>query len=372
MLFRSYSVLKQKTFLFNVEVEGNNIYSKTSAAKTSHNSFNVRDIALAFPIARSLGIGISVTPMSSVGYRIEMRDTDPFFLANNMDVLYNYTGEGNVTQAKLGFGILLTKRLSVGADMVYYHGRISRYFNTDITSLLSNETFVNTHGTARESISRLGANIGLQYDLIQSDKRVLTFGATYRPRTNLKPTTSRSIYSTSITSDKITDTTSKENFSLPNTFTFGLSYQSVRLSLGLDYSMEQWNNVNTNDPMNGIEFKNNQYIKFGVQYIPNPMDVRHVLNRWSYRLGFRYNDYYMRINGHNVRDKAITLGVGIPIKVQGLSAVNVGVEFGQRGRTADGAMGTRQFRMIRENYIKLSIGLSLFGEDDWFKRFKYQ
>ena len=30
------------------------------------------------------------------------------------------------------------------------------------------------------------------------------------------------------------------------------------------------------------------------------------------------------------------------------------------------------FRMIRENYIKLSIGLSLFGEDDWFKRFKYQ
>ena len=88
----------------------------------------------------------------------------------------------------------------------------------------------------------------MQYDLIQSDKRVLTFGATYRPRTNLKPTTSRSIYSTSITSDKITDTTSKENFSLPNTFTFGLSYQSVRLSLGLDYSMEQWNNVNTNDP----------------------------------------------------------------------------------------------------------------------------
>ena len=30
------------------------------------------------------------------------------------------------------------------------------------------------------------------------------------------------------------------------------------------------------------------------------------------------------------------------------------------------------FGMIRENYIKLSIGLSLFGEDDWFKRFKYQ
>lgn len=49
----SYSILKQKTFLFNVEIEGNNTYSKTSAAKTSHNSFNVRDIALAFPDRKS-------------------------------------------------------------------------------------------------------------------------------------------------------------------------------------------------------------------------------------------------------------------------------------------------------------------------------
>ena len=355
----SYSILKQKRSCSTSKSEGNNTYSKTSAAKTSHNSFNVRDIALAFPIARSLGIGISVTPMSSVGYRIEMRDTDPFFLANNMDVLYNYTGEGNVTQAKSGIRHP-ADQTSVGRRR---HGLLPR---AHLAVFQHRHHFAAVQRNLRQRPRNragihfaAGANIGLQYDLIQSDKRVLTFGATYRPRTNLKPTTSRSIYSTSITSDKITDTTSKENFSLPNTFTFGLSYQSVRLSLGLDYSMEQWNNVNTNDPMNGIEFKNNQYIKFGVQYIPNPMDVRHVLNRWSYRLGFRYNDYYMRINGHNVRDKAITLGVGIPIKVQGLSAVNVGVEFGQRGRTADGAMGTRQFRMIRENYIKLSIGLRL-------------
>lgn len=45
---------------------------------------------------------------------------------------------------------------------------------------------------------------------------------------------------------------------------------------------------------------------------------------------------------------------------------------GMPGTTATGMIGTRQFRMVRENYIKVSIGLSLFGEDDWFKRFKYQ
>ena len=98
------------------------------------------------------------------------------------------------------------------------------------------------------------------------------------------------------------------------------------------------------------------------------------MNRWSYRLGFRFGDYYMRINEHNIYDKAITAGVGIPLRsaFMGTSAINVGVEFGWRGRTQDGMIGTRQFRMVQEKYFKISVGLSLFGEDDWFKRFKYQ
>ena len=41
----SQSCSERKTFLFNVGIEGNNTYSKTAEAKTSHNSFNVRDIA---------------------------------------------------------------------------------------------------------------------------------------------------------------------------------------------------------------------------------------------------------------------------------------------------------------------------------------
>lgn len=51
----SYSLLGRKTFLFNVGIEGNNTYSKTAEAKTSHNSFNVRDIALAMPLGRGVG-----------------------------------------------------------------------------------------------------------------------------------------------------------------------------------------------------------------------------------------------------------------------------------------------------------------------------
>ena len=82
----------------------------------------------------------------------------------------------------------------------------------------------------------------------------------------------------------------------------------------------------------------------------------------------------MRINDRNISDKAITLGLGIPIRaaVMGTSAINIGFEYGWRGRSESGVIGTRTFNMLREKYVKLSIGFSLFGEDDWFKRFKYQ
>lgn len=371
----SYSILRQKTFLFNVEMEGMNTYSKTSAAKTSHNSINVRDLSLAFPLARGVGIGFSMTPYSSVGYRVDMDETDPFFLANNMNVIYSYVGEGNIVQSKLGLGVQITKRLSLGADLIYYHGRLTNFFNTTVTSILSSETYNSVEGTARKQVSKFGSNFGLQYDILLNEKRILTFGAVYQPKVDLRMNTTRVIYSTNIGSAAVVDTTGKENFYLPHMYTVGLSFQSMRLGMSVDYSSQLWSSTrNVDDVLNSIEFKNSQYFKVGLQYTPNPGDARHVLNRWSYRLGFRFNDYYMKINEHNIRNKAVTAGIGIPLRsaFMGTSAINVGVEFGWRGRTEDGMIGTRQFRMVQEKYFKISVGLSLFGEDDWFKRFKYQ
>ena len=263
----------------------------------------------------------------------------------------------------------------MGADLIYFHGRLTNFFNTTISSILATETFNSVEGTARKQISKLASNFGLQYDILLNEKRILTFGATYQPDVNLRPNMTRVIYSTNIGSAAVVDSVGKENFYLPHMYNLGLSFQSMRFSASVDYSSQLWSGSrNVDDVLNSIEFKNSQYFKVGFQYTPNPGDARRVLNRWSYRLGFRFGDYYMKINEHNIYDKAITAGVGIPLRsaFMGTSAINVGVEFGWRGRTQDGMIGTRQFRMVQEKYFKISVGLSLFGEDDWFKRFKYQ
>ena len=368
----SYSLLGRKTFLFNVGIEGNNTYSKTAEAKTSHNSFNVRDIALAMPLGRGVGLGVSVTPLSSVGYRVQMEDTDPLLLANDKYVVYNYLGEGTVTQAKLGLGVQVTKHLALGADLIYYHGRTTRSFSTTVTSLMTSTQYSNAVGRSSETISRIGMNFGPQYDILRNDKRILTFGATYRPKLNLKPENERIVYTSGIESDTVSYSNRKQSFNLPGMLRAGLFYQTHKLGVGFDYSMEQWNGINPPDSQDDVVFKNNQYYRVGVEYTPNAIDIRRFLNRWTYRFGVYYNDYYMRINGHKINDVGLSVGVGIPIKMQGFSSVNLGLTWGCRGTTATGMIGTRQFRMVRENYIKVSIGLSLFGEDDWFKRFKYQ
>lgn len=63
----SFSSIRRKSALFNVGLEGQNFYLKSSGKKSSFNTFNVRDVAFAIPLAEKLGMGISVTPLSSVG-----------------------------------------------------------------------------------------------------------------------------------------------------------------------------------------------------------------------------------------------------------------------------------------------------------------
>ena len=74
-----YSATMQNSFLFNIGVEGNflqNVQKQYDAAgnythdaKNGKNSVNIHEIAVQFPLAKRLGMGISLMPYSSVGYK---------------------------------------------------------------------------------------------------------------------------------------------------------------------------------------------------------------------------------------------------------------------------------------------------------------
>jgi hypothetical protein len=98
--------------------------------------------------------------------------------------------------------------------------------------------------------------------------------------------------------------------------------------------------------------------------------VRNYFNRISYRVGFRYSNYYQAYNDHAVPQYAVTAGMCFPLKFMGTSTIDLSLEYGLRGSHAL-MNSSPKIGMIRQDYFKLGVGFSLFGEDYWFVRPKY-
>ena len=92
----------------------------------------------------------------------------------------------------------------------------------------------------------------------------------------------------------------------------------------------------------------------------------------SYRVGARYGDYYQTFGGSKVHQYAVTAGVGLPIRLFGRSSIDIAFEYGRREPQHKSILvNNAQVGMIKQQYFKLSVGLTLFGEDRWFFRHKY-
>ena len=74
-----------------------------------------------------------------------------------------------------------------------------------------------------------------------------------------------------------------------------------------------------------------------------------------------------------MRQMAVTAGFGLPVKLFGRSSVDVGFEFGMRDPVKDKiTLNDNIVGLVKNTYYKFSIGVSLFGEDDWFRRYKFK
>lgn len=353
----------QQSFIFNFGAEGQNFYSKQGDKKTSFNTVNVRDIAIQFPITKKLGMSASVTPYSSVGYRILTEETNPDVVADIGYVDYYHLGDGTITEAKLAMGWEPFKRFFIGASAIFYVGDLDRSYTTRITAITAGQgTFSSASALDNLSVSRVMGNVGAQYHIIMKPQAALTVGAVYDFGGELKAKSKHLVSSNNIYGDTVKLTESISPIALPRTVSAGIYYQSPKWVAGFDYVFQDWESKNEYDEVNKVGYTNTHTYKIGVQFTPNRGDVRRVLNRWSYRLGARYGQSYMTFHGTKLPEAALTLGVGIPIKLFGTSSIDVGLEFGRRGTLSNA--------MIRDNYFKFSIGLSMFGEDYWFARYK--
>lgn len=377
----AYSAVRPHSFLIDFEVEGQNFYNAQKyggqTLRNSYNSVNFHDIAFQLPIAKRLGLGFSLTPYSSVGYRMKQEVEDDAVWGDIGRVQYQWEGDGDLTEVKLGLGWEPFKNFSIGAAAKYYWGDIQRTYRTAVLENITGGGLItDATGVETYSISRFQAQVGIQWSPINNRKRNLTVGAAYDIGGDLSPEVTTTVKTGDVFTSVAGDETERLALKLPHQVTAGVYYQTMRLALGADYTYSNWRGGNScwaERSAAGFDviYRNTHTVKLGVEYTPNRTDVRNVLKRWSYRAGVRYGNYCQSFGGVGIDEYAVTLGIGIPLRalgsVLGASSVNLGVEVGRRGGFD---RINEQIGMVRQTYFKFAVGVTLFG-DYWFVRPKY-
>ena len=382
-----YSATLQKSFIFGFGAEANFLqnsqYKYNSAgsyagtAKNAKNTVNFHEVAVQFPVAKKLGIGLSLMPYSSVGYKMSFLEQSDNIAGNVGTGSYTYSGDGDITEVKLGIGWEPFKGFSIGAAAKYYWGKIDhKYTSTIENNFVGESSFYSVKGEDEYAVSNFKFQVGLLWNIIATEKNMLSLGATYDYGGSLRPKVTKSIYLNDQYESYAYKESSVSQMRLPHTAKVGVMYQSTKYMAAVEYEFGAWGSGNKGHfevTINGgmkVKYVDTHTAKVGFAYTPNRFDVRNYLNRIAYRVGFRYSNYYQTYNDKAIQQYAITAGLGFPIKFMGTTSIDVCFEYGLRGSHAL-MSNTPKVGLIRQDYFKIGLGLSLFGEDYWFVRPKY-
>ena len=361
----SYNANDSLSFVFDFGVDGTFSKYKSTTEKMKVNDVNFRYFALSWPVTKWFGAGMGIQPFSDMGYDVSVAEA----LTGVGNVYHSYQGEGSTSKAFFGASVSLVKGLSVGANLNYIFGRLNQ--NTTIAFDAADLFFISkTEGTRLRDFT---LTYGLQYDLKLKKDEYLTLGITFEKQTDV--TTLHRVFSEkiiSINSSSLVDTLknipeSKSSIKLPSTFGIGLSYNKInKLEINADYYYAGWSKATffgekLYDPAtDNVELVNQSRISAGVEYIPEATSIRSYMKRVRYRAGLHQENSYLKLNGHQIKEFGVSLGVGFPFP-KSKSTANFALEFGKKGTLTD--------NLVRNNYTKLSLYLNFY--DYWFVKRKF-
>lgn len=200
----------------------------------------------------------------------------------------------------------------------------------------------------------------------------LMMGVTFSSQTNLDATIdslSYSYFNNSLGYEIVKDTIentkgSKGSISIPLSFGFGIGIKKgERITLAADFAIQNWSAYSAFGQTQAL--RNTMRTSLGFQYIPNPSPNATYFKRAHYRIGVRYMQTALELKSTPLDEYAGSIGVGFPVGrhylLQSFSMVNIGVEVGQRGTLTNG--------LIKENFIKASVGFTI--NDRWFQKPKF-
>ena len=346
-------------------LQSNKVFSQNDI-KSVNNTFNISSVAMSFPIYKSSAIMFGLAPYSSTGYGCYTVEDDPMLIEDTGGLYYSSTGQGSLFQLFGAFGVTFWDRLSLGVQLNQYIGNIQKNNKLDFI----NSAFSDVSSGSNLILRGTTGKFGLQYEQPLGKNLTLGLGATYKTGAPMKGYSQDYQFAVAaVQTDTLrysVDTLkSSNNVRFANEFAVGISLNSGdRWRAEVDYSRSDWTNTGVSTATGfAVHGKSSfsatcaESLRAGFEIVPNRNDIRYYLRRCAYRVGaYKETSYYM-MDGNKVNSFGITFGGTLPV-FQYYNGVIWAVDLGQRGTTAQ--------NMIRERYVKFTIGFNFF--DYWFRK----
>jgi hypothetical protein len=358
------------SFMADFGLQQSNKVYRQGDLRSAHNTFNIYNFVMSFPIYRSSAFMVGITPFSDVGYDFSSIETDPNIIGQTGNISYDSYGTGSVYQVFAGAGVTFWKRLSIGAEAIYYFGNIDKVTNMDY----SNSSYRSVNSGSDLMVRGTTGKFGLQYEQKLGGDVSMIIGATYRLSTSLKGTALNYRYANQ---DSVTDTLKyqendlrKAGLKFADELGVGISVKGgEKWTAEFNYLRSDWRNSGF-DSAGGFSVKSDtetftstvsQSFRAGFEIVPNRNDIRYYLRKCAYRAGVYYDQSYYKLNGNSVNSMGITLGVTLPV-FRLYNGLTLGVDLGQRASTRN--------NMIRERYATFMVGFNI--HDIWFQKVQYK
>ena len=355
----TYSTFKAKSFLFSTSLNTSVTDFQTKDLSQKESNTNFSNLSLGFPVNKYIFVSSGLRPFSDIGYKLDYYDATS--LPDTVNI--SSTGTGGLSNYYFGAAIKLHKTFSVGVNAKYIFGGLSRNRTADF----NNSSIFNISSVNRTNITGMSYEAGLLFNTNLSENKNISFGLTYQNNSDLEAkrtligTTYELNNSSLIIKDTFQHSTELGAITMPSKLSAGLMYSSNKWLLVANYSSQNWSDYQLEFEEIEEDFlENSTCFSTGLQYIPDYNSVTKYWKKINYRIGSRMDKSYLNLNGNQISEKALTLGLGLPVK-RSNTFFNIAMEIGEKGTTEDD--------LIKEQFIRFNFGVTFKGI--WFVKRKY-
>lgn len=353
----SYAHLLLTTYEAGGEGSRRTIHRSTDLYRTGMATLTHLNIGI--PIGKNVGVAFGLKPFSRTYYRLA--DTTIFDGLGKTAI--EYTGDGSTNYAFIG-GAYAYKGLSIGVNFGYLFGNYD--YRTVTLKLTDSINAMNSDFIRYHKVGGIHWRTGLLYETSLNKKLAMRIGATATLAQSINIRQDdyqiawRSTGGGTVADTAVSKTGNNGTIQLPATYTLGMQlFNGGSWTAAVDFSASNWSAYRQFGQRDSLG--NAWRLAVGGEFTPSTKTINATyLSRVTYRLGAYYGHDKVLLQNTEMNYVGLTAGLSLPFR-RSFDRLHLAADIGRRGQETKG--------LIRENYFRFSVGISL--NDRWFIKRRY-